>query len=216
MRPKNILTPLALFALAGSTLIPAFASAQSVPWQEQIVGSSWSNPIAADACEEDAVLMAAMWSTGQRFTAAQAHQQIFAMANWELKNYGYYQDTSASDTARMLTEIYHVPNTVKYGANVLDLRAALANGHIAIIPINGQRLGNPHYSKPAPPRHMIVVTGYDPKTNMFIVNDPGTRFGRGERFSSARIMDAMEDYQTGNHIKNKVIRTAMIEVSMIK
>ncbi len=185
---------------------------QSVPFYEQIVGSSWNDPVAADACEEDAVLMSVAWATGQSYSAAEARAQIKAMAEYEQEHFGAYQDSSAADTAQVLTELYHIPMTLRYDVSVLDLRNILAAGHIAIIPINGQRLDNPHYGNPGPARHMVIVTGYDPNTDEFIINDPGTRFGNGQRFSSARIQNALEDYQTGNHIKNKVIRTAMIEV----
>jgi hypothetical protein len=187
--------------------------ANKVQFVYQITGSSWSNPIFADACEESTVLMAAGWYKGINFSASEIHDKILSMAEYEQEKFGYYQDTSVADTALILNQTQGVPATVSYGIGIEAIKKALARNSIVIVPINGQFLNNPGYTYPGPPRHMIVVFGYDPETDQFIVNDPGTRIGQGQSFKASTLQNALQDYSTGNHIHVSVIQTAMIEIN---
>ncbi len=200
----------------GVTLAVASANTDPVPFVYQVVGSSWSDPIAADACEEASILMATEWATGKTFSPQESRDQIAAMSDYEQKRFGAYQDTSAADTAALMKEVYNVPSTVSYNLQPGDLKNTLLKGHIAITPINGQILNNPGYSKPGPTHHMIVVAAYDPATDEYLINDPGTRIGNGQRFAATTLQSALADYQTGNHIQTTNRPSAMIEVSKLE
>jgi hypothetical protein len=183
-----------------------------VPFVYQAAAGSWLNPMLADGCEEAAVIMAKMWYSGLSMNEDQKHDEIIALSQFELSRFGFYQDTSAADTATLAKEYYNIPSVLKYDITAEDLKRAVSAGNIAIITISGQRLDNPHYGNPGPPRHTIVVIGYDPSSDEFIVNDPGTRFGQRQRFSSARIKKSLQDYTSGNH-GHLTDRTAMIEIA---
>ncbi len=209
---KKIFAILSLVALA----IPATSYAQviklNVPFVYQAAGGSWNDPRVADGCEEAAILMAVNWTHRSVMTPTQLNSEIINLSEYEKIELGFFEDTSAADTAKLMKDYYGQESELRYDISVEDLKLALAAGHIAIVPINGQILNNPHYRKPGPPRHMIVIIGYDQNKDQFIVNDPGTRFGRGQRFSARRIQNALQDYPSGIHRTVEIIRTAMIEV----
>ncbi len=82
-----------------------------------------------------------------------------------------------------------------------DMKNALSEGNIVIVPANGRKLQNPNFTAPGPLYHTLLVRGYDPATDEFIVNDPGTRKGNGYRYASDILFDAIQNYETGHHGK---------------
>ncbi len=89
----------------------------------------------------------------------------------------------------------------------------LAKGNLVIIPVNGQKLGNPRFEPPGPIVHMILVHGYDFARSEFIVHDPGTQFGKDYRYSFDVITDAFEDYPSGEEVTVGSGTRAMIVIS---
>ena len=188
----------------------------NVPFMAQAPTGNWSDPRQQDGCEEASVLMAMHWVNGTSpGTAAQAEQAIIAMADWEEEQYGNYHDTNARDTVERLFKGYsrYSQAVARYGITVEDIKAELTAGKLVIVPANGRMLGNPNYTPPGPLYHMLVVKGYDPKTNQFITNDPGTRKGAGYRYTAATLFNAINDYPTGNHLPITTTTKAMIVVS---
>jgi hypothetical protein len=93
----------------------------------------------------------------------------------------------------------HPSASVLHSVSGGDIIGELMKGNLVLAPSQGQRLGNPNFTDPGPERHMLVVRGYDPATDEFIVNDPGTRLGQGYRYKSSILMYAILDYPTGDH-----------------
>jgi len=89
---------------------------------------------------------------------------------------------------------------VQDGVAASDIIPELLKGNLVIIPVNGQKLGNPRFEPPGPIVHMILVHGYDFARNEFIVHDPGTQFGKDYRYSFDVIADAFEDYSSGKEV----------------
>ena len=81
-----------------------------------------------------------------------------------------------------------------------DIKKALSENRLVIVPTDGQKLKNPNFTQPGPPRHMLVIVGYDDTTREFITNDPGTRKGEGYRYSQDVLYEAILDYPTGKHL----------------
>ncbi len=185
----------------------------NAPFVYQASGGSMADPRLADGCEEAAILTAVSWASGRQFSVAQLHDLIISLSDFEQQQWGFYQDTSAADTAWLMSQRFGIKSNLQYDVSIEDLRNVLLKGHIAIVPVNGQKLDNPHYGQPGPARHMVVVIGYIPETNQFILNDPGTRFGEHFIVSAATLQNSLQDYESGNHKPVKVIRPAMIEVS---
>ncbi len=181
-------------------LLPETHLISDVPFTVQAPMGQWQNPIFQDACEEASIIMAVAWVRGDRLTADGVTDTIGILASWQKKVFGHAVDTSIADTARMLKEYYGMTGAVQTEVTIEDIKRALASDQLVIVPTDGRKLKNPNFTQPGPPRHMLVVLGYDDAAGEFIVNDPGTRKGAGYRYGQDILYDAILDYPTGNHL----------------
>ncbi len=185
----------------------------AVPFVVQAPFGKWSEPRFQDGCEEASLIMAHLWLSGRSMSLAEQEAELRKLSAYQEKTRGYYQDTSAEDTAVLMREYYkHDRLSVKKDIDVQDIIDALGEGAIVIVPLNGRILKNPNYTPPGPERHMLVVRGYDPATHEFITNDPGTRKGEGYRYAAALLERALHNYESGIHRPLGKRTTAMIEV----
>ena len=175
----------------------------------------WYDPRQQDGCEEASSLMAMKWIKGEGMDFSSARNEIVKIGNFQKEKYGTYVDTSAEDTAERIISDYFGFQDFRIGTNVTknDLVREIASGNLLLIPTNGQKLKNPHYSPPGPERHMLVVFGYDEEKKEFIVNDPGTKRGKGYRYKEEVLYDAMVDYPTGDRVPLEKIEKSMIIIS---
>jgi hypothetical protein len=186
----------------------------SVPFFAQAPFGEWDDPIFQDGCEEASVIMAWHWVQGTAVTKEQAKQEIIAISEFEDKTYGHAPDRSAADTARLFEDYYGYKNIeVRAGIGAKDIKEALLAGNLVITPVNGRILKNPFYTAPGPEHHMVVVIGYDSKTDEFITNDIGTRHGEKFRYSVLHFQESLQDYPTGDHLPSIFGDTAMIVVA---
>lgn len=160
--------------------------------------------------------MAMLWVKGEKppATTTGAGQTLLAISEWEKEKFGSYRDTSAKDTAgRIIKDYFGYDNTeVKYDITATGITHELSIGNLVIVPADGRKLGNPYFTAPGPERHMLVVRGYDPKTNEFITNDNGTKRGETYRYKSSVLLGAIRDYPTGDGVPMTQERKAMIVV----
>lgn len=171
-----------------------------VPFTVQAPFAEWYDPIFQDACEEASIVMAEVWVEGTVLTRAIAKERITKLASHQKKQYGHSVDTGIDDTAKLLREVLGVDtSSVKRGIEIGDIQEAVSEDQIVIVPTDGRKLGNPNFKAPGPPRHMLVIVGYDRETHEFIVNDPGTRRGEGYRYPETVLYGAILDYPTGKH-----------------
>lgn len=187
-----------------------------VPFISQAPLGDWSDPREQHGCEEASALMAMGWVLGKTFTPEQALEEIIFISDFEFKRYGEFRDTSAEDTAERIFKGYfkYDPVGFKKDIGVGDIKRELYRGNLVIVPVNGQKLGNPFFKPPGPIQHMVVVKGYDPRTKEFITNDPGTKHGESFRYKEEILEKALQDYPTGFHRKILKIETAMIVASL--
>lgn len=192
-----------LLFLVGAPL-SAYATAKQpiilidVPFTSQAPFGEWKNPVYEYGCEEASIVMAMRWVSGKALTKKSASREIAALAAFEKKKYGYYEDSSATDTARLIRDYYRYRMvSVREDITLDNIIAELKKGNILIVPVNGQKVKNPYYTPPGPVEHMMVVLGYDPNTRELIVNDPGTRRGKAFRYSTDVFERAMQDYPSG-------------------
>jgi hypothetical protein len=188
--------------------IPTYA----VPFVSQAPLGSWADNRFQNACEEASLLMAMGWVRGQSYSPQEAERELLAMADFEQVHYGFYEDTSARDTARLMKDYFkHAQVRVEEDITVDDILRGLTEG-VVIVPVNGRILMNPYYTPPGPLQHMLVVVGYDSLSNEFITNDSGTRHGKNFRYSKNRLQQSLQDYPSGNHMPITQKRTSMIVV----
>lgn len=185
-----------------------------VPFIPQLPETARGNPIFENACEEATLLMGYSWAVREPIAKEEAYKEILNMAEYETANFGFNEDTSIADTARLMKEYFGYDGfRVEDGVAARDIIPELLKGSIVIIPVNGQKLGNPRFAPPGPIVHMILIRGYDFTQNEFIVHDPGTQFGRDYRYSFDVIVDAFEDYPSGKEVTVGSGTRAMIVVS---
>lgn len=201
--------PIAFFDIHNKVLI------NQVPFTTQAPFGDWADQRQGDGCEEASVLMAIKWARGQSLTKDESLKEIINISNFLLKKYGEYRDTSLQNTVDWIFKDYFKYDkvTLVKDITVNDIIEELAKGNLVITAMNGQMMLNPNYRQPGPPRHMIVIRGYDPLMKELITNDPGTKNGELYRYDATLLYAAIRDYPTGYHEIITSIGKNMIVVS---
>jgi hypothetical protein len=184
-----------------------------VPFTPQAPFGNWDDIRQDTGCEEASIFMAMKWVNEEDLTFEEAEQEIIATSEFEEENYGHHHDTSSQDTIRLIKDYYGYDKVyLEYDIGVEEIKTALAQGNLVIVPINGQIVGNPYYTLPGPFQHKMVIRGYDDTTQEFITNDPGTKRGEGYRYDYQVLENALMDYPTGFNEPVEQIIPAMIVV----
>jgi hypothetical protein len=173
----------------------------AIPFTPQAPHANWDPPY-KEFCEEASVLMAMSFLQGEAIPNPEtADRKMLAIKTFEDKRFGYYEDTTAEETATIIREHYKYPQVrLLTNPTVHDIKRAVAGGHPVIVPAAGRLLGNPYFQQPGPIYHMLVIKGYTNK-GQFIVNDPGTRRGADFLYSEATIMNAIHDWPGNDQIE---------------
>jgi len=173
-----------------------------VPFTSQAPHANWDEPY-QNLCEEAAALMAAFWVKGEEFIS-KTHQdlELLKIKQWEEETFGDYIDTTAEETAQILTDYFNIPKVeVLSDPQISDLQAVLAQDGVVVVPTAGKLLENPHFRGDGPLYHMLVIIGYD--------NDPGTKFGKNYTYSTENIDKSIANWynptRTVNPSDRKVI-----------
>ncbi|MCR4278916.1 MAG: C39 family peptidase [bacterium] len=183
-----------------------------VPFTSQAPNADWSLPY-QEACEEASAIMVDGYYKGMsgKIDPAEADRKIQSLTLYEKSSYGFYEDTTAEETARFIRDYFGYTDVlVRPFSSVEDLKRPLALGYPVMIPSAGQLLGNPNFSGDGPPYHMIVLRGYT--QNVFITNDPGTRRGESYTYSYDTILKSAHDW-TGD--KNTVQQGARVMIVIL-
>lgn len=168
----------------------------SVPFTSQAPFSNW-DAVHEQTCEEAAVLMVArFWQKREIANKDDAEKSLQQIISWEKETFGFFEDTTAEETAQILREFYGFKNVkVKYSPSVDDIKREVAVGHPVIVPAAGRQLPNPNFKSPGPLYHMLVIKGYTP--DKFITNDPGTRKGADFVYKYDALINAVHDWNGG-------------------
>lgn len=169
-----------------------------VPFTPQAPHANWDE-IHQEFCEEASMLMAASYIKGWDIPDADtADRKMFEIKTFEEERFGYYKDTTAEETATIMKEFYDIDRVkVIYGPTVEDIKKALSESRVVMVPAAGRQLGNPYFRSPGPLYHMLVIKGYTKEGN-FITNDPGTRRGADFIYLPSVLMNAIHDWNGGD------------------
>jgi hypothetical protein len=180
-----------------STSVAAFAGINlAVPFSPQAPFGDWSLPY-EDACEETSAILVDAYYRNKALTADIVNQEILAVVAWEKIKFGYYENTSAAETAVILREYFGYKRVdVLYNITIDDIKNQILAGRPVIVPLDGRLLGNPYYTQPGPVYHMLVIKGIT-KDGNFITNDVGTRRGQNYVYNSQVLFDAIHDAPKG-------------------
>lgn len=173
----------------------------AVPFTPQAPHANWDAPY-KEFCEEASVLMAMSYIRGETIPSPEvADQKLLAIKAFEDQAFGYYEDTTAEETARIIREFYDYQQVqIISDPTAVDIKRVVASGRLVIVPAAGQQLGNPYFQQPGPLYHMFVVKGYT-NDGKFIVNDPGTRRGADFLYEESVIMNAIHDWRADRNIE---------------
>ena len=181
----------------------------AVPFTSQAPFAVWDE-MHGEACEEASIYMIAEFYKGTvgKIDPTVADAELYRLVAIENETFGYFEDTTAAETARLAK--------IAYGFSRVDLienptadqiKALIASGHPVIVPAAGRQLNNPNFTGDGPPYHMIVLRGYT--ETQFISNDPGTRRGEEYVYSVETIMTAMHDWNGGDVENGKKVVLVM-------
>lgn len=168
----------------------------NVQFYSQAPSGNWSLPW-QEACEEASTILVGAYLSNEQLTAEIMEQRILDAVKWEQEHFGFYEHTTAQQTADMLSALYGFKDVrVEYDIGIERIDEHLRAGRPAIVPMAGRLLGNPHYTSPGPVYHMLVVRGIASNGDI-ITNDVGTRHGNGFLYKSSMFLSAMHDVPTG-------------------
>jgi len=184
-----------------------------VPFIVQAPRHNWKDPVYQNACEEAAILMAMRWAEGRTLTSEEAFIEIQKISDFSKAHYGFYLDQSAEDLTVLMRDYFKYSNvSYRNDIQIVDIRTELKKGNLVLVPVNGQKLGNPYFTQPGPTEHVLVIKGYDTKTKEFITNDSGVGKGNGYRYKEQVLDKALQSYPSGYREKITKIEKVMIVV----
>jgi uncharacterized protein YvpB len=176
---------------------PPKSAKLDVPFTSQAPAGNWSEPW-KNACEETSIYMVSSFYADDEIKRDAAIKKIREIMKVKNEAFAVSKDESLAAIARLIEEL-GLPWTTEIilDPTVDGLKAELAAGRPIIVPVHAPELGNPYYGGPVN-YHVLVLVGYDDKDGVFIVNDPGTKSGKGLRFTYDVFMKAIHDLNPGD------------------
>lgn len=166
----------------------------AVPFTSQAPDGNWSLPW-QETCEEAALVMAKNYFEETPLSLASAKAQMTYLIDHQTDSLGIsYHDTDMPTTAMLGEQVYGLTAKIIENPDVELIIENLKLGYPIVVPTVGQQLGNPYFTPPGPPYHVILLIGFDEATREFIAHDPGTRFGEQFRYSYDTVIEANHDW----------------------
>lgn len=197
-----------LLSLLPATVRAALPSSinLAVPFTSQAPFANWDRTH-EEACEEAAILMVHWYwegksskgirNKGEGKSKEEAEKAILDLVRFQKKQYGFFESTTALQTAQLIKDRWgHTNVDVIANPTLAQIKRELAAGNPVIVPAAGRSLGNPNFKRPGPLYHMLVIKGYI-KDGWLITNDAGTRRGADYRYKASVLMNAMHDWNGG-------------------
>jgi hypothetical protein len=166
-----------------------------VDFTSQAPFRDWSYPW-QEFCEEAAVLMTMRYFDGRGIADKNdANDALHEIMKWEEENLGFYKDTTATTTMKIITDFYEYKKVkLTNDISVNRIREELARRNLIILPTAGRILENPYFTPPGPIYHNLVLIGYDDQEEIFYTNDPGIMSGNSFKYSYQNIIDSVADW----------------------
>lgn len=173
----------------------------AVPFVVQAPYAVWDK-LHEESCEEAAMIMLDAFYQGKRkISQDEAELAIQKLVQWEKNTFGYFEDTTAEENARILKEYFGLAKArAIYDITVADIKKELALGWPVVVPAAGRLLKNPYFRGAGPVYHMMVIKGYT-KDGRFITNEPGTKRGADFTYQFEDLYQAIHDWVPGGKIE---------------
>jgi hypothetical protein len=187
-------SPNSKFIIPNSKLLP-------VPFTPQAPTANWDQ-LHNEACEEASAIMVAEYfkdNKNAQLDPEFVEGQISNLTKWQDEHFGHHLDTTSSETAQMIEQVYGLKTKVINNFTADDLKNELAQNHLILISEYGRALNNPNYKRPGPIHHMLLIRGYN--SAGFITNDPGTKNGLNYFYTFDTLYNAAADWdQTAQNV----------------
>ncbi|MBI4994423.1 C39 family peptidase [Candidatus Peregrinibacteria bacterium] len=181
----------------------------NIPFGSQAPFANWDLPY-QEACEEAAAIMVHYYYEGKELTPKIMDEEILKLIEWENKTFGYYEDATAEEIARIMREYFgHKNVAVRYEFTIEDIKKEIAQGRPVILPAAGRLLNNPNFRQPGPIYHALVAKGYT--NEKIITNDPGTRKGKNFLYDPKVLMNALHEWNEENILQGKHAMVVAVE-----
>jgi len=171
----------------------------AVPFTTQAPNGNWAGN---ENCEETSAVMAAAYLNGntqETLEANVAQDEINKLIVWENENLKYNANTGAHETASMIQSALNLHTIVKDDFTEDDIKNAITNKFVVLLPLNAQLLDPSNYPDLHPSYHMVVIRGY--RDHLFYINDPGTTLGKNNPYTFEQIHNLAADW---NQVTKKI------------
>jgi hypothetical protein len=175
---------------------PAFSLKKllSVPFLCQAPFGNWGEPY-QEACEETALIMARHYQTGKPIYLKDGDREILDLVDYQERTLGGHFDLTAKQVKKLAEDYYKMKNiALSYEFSIEDMKRALDEDKVVIVPAAGRLLRNPYYTPPGPAYHNLLIIGYDDGRGEFITNDAGTKRGKNYRYKYQVVYNAIHDW----------------------
>lgn len=168
----------------------------NVPFISQAPLLNWDQEH-EEFCEEASVLMASKYFQQEELgKLEEIDNELHQIKNWQKENFGFFESTTIEETARIIEEELNLKSEVINNPNPDDIKSAIAQNKLVVVPASGRALENPFFKQPGPIYHMLLIKGYT--ADQFITNDPGTKRGENYPYNIDTIMEANHDWNGGD------------------
>ncbi len=173
--------------------IPA-AKNLDVPFSAQAPDADWREPW-KNACEETSIIMIDSYFTKNSLSKDDASKKILALFKIKEENFGESKDESMKRMSQIIDKAdLSWTTAISINPELNAIKKELAEGNPVIAPIDARILKNSPYVGGELDYHVLVISGYDDKRGEFIVQDPGTKTGKNDRYKYDNFYEAINDY----------------------
>lgn len=142
----------------------------SVPYASQAPYGEWKEPW-DEACEEtSAVMIDAYYKNVERLETEGVKKTVQNMIDWEKSQQLPTEDTNAEQTVQLINSTTDFEAEIKTNPTVEEIKEELTSNRPVIALINMYEFYQE--ASQGDSYHVLVITGYDDKKGVFIVNDP--------------------------------------------
>jgi len=167
-----------------------------VPFTSQAPTGNWDRQH-EENCEEASMLMANRYFQNKTIdSSADAEAGMAQLVEWENQNLGVSDSMTAEQTAKGVMNFLNLNVKLVDDPTVDQIKNAIADNQLVLVPAAGRLVGNPFYTSPGPLYHMLLIKGYT--ETQFITNDPGTKRGENYPYGFNVILDANHDWNDGD------------------
>jgi len=161
--------------------------------------ANWDPPY-DESCEEASILLIANELDNMNLNKKSFDERLKKIVKWEEEKFGSYEHTNVKETEEMIKELFDFETKVHPNPSFDEIKEIISRGSFIVAPFAGRMLNNPFYSGEGPYYHMMVIKGYDDRTDekKIITHDVGTKRGKDYIYPWYIIKSAMRDYSDEN------------------